>query len=152
MPDVDYGEFSMLIGPDEMTRHYHTRFVLPATPGIVSLRLPETPETAIAENIPYHWYFRLYCRVNSADASAPQITNVEVNGWIQRVPLSPEREQLTQTNSLEIWYDSLARLVDRLQASPHDIELREQWIEALKAIQAEQLESALFIGSVRFTD
>jgi hypothetical protein len=64
--EVRVGEFSLLVGPEEKTRLYKTRFTLPQTPGIVSITLPSAPEYALEEGQYYHWYFKLYCQTNTS--------------------------------------------------------------------------------------
>lgn len=135
--DVSFGEFSILTWPNETTRLYRTRFTLPETPGIVSISLPALPKYALAENVSYHWYFKLYCK-----GSTSSNTDIKVDGWVQRV-------KLNAAASPEIWYDALAQLGDRLRTSPQDSELRNRWRSLLKSIGSEDLAKEPLIGPVQ---
>ena len=141
--DVQYGEFSLLLWPDEEIRHYETRFTLPASPGIVSITLPEVPEYALAEDQIYRWYFQLHCEDD--EDTQPDLT---LHGAMQRVALTPERAQQIQAGSPEIWYDALASVADRLQASPQESQLSAQWQKLLQLIEAESVGDAQFLGPV----
>ncbi|HEY9640933.1 MAG TPA: DUF928 domain-containing protein, partial [Coleofasciculaceae cyanobacterium] len=74
---VGFGEFSVLVGLQETTRLYHARFTLPATPGIVRISLPNSPDYALQENLFYHWYFKLYCQGNTSSRA-----DLGVDGWV----------------------------------------------------------------------
>ncbi len=141
--DVRVGEFSLLVGPEEKTRLYKTRFTLPQTPGIVSITLPSAPEYALKEGQYYHWYFKLYCQSNTS--SQPSI---DVNGWVQRVALTPERERQIKVAAPDVWYDALANLAESLRASPQDARLRNDWANLLKSIGSEDLAQEPLVGSV----
>jgi hypothetical protein len=141
--EVRVGEFSLLLWPEEKTRLYKTRFTLPQTPGIVSITLPSAPEYAIEEGQYYHWYLKLYCQSNTS--SQP---SVDVNGWVQRVPLAPERERQIKAAAPDVWYDALANLALSLRASPQDARLRNDWANLLKSIDSEDLAQEPLVGSV----
>ena len=141
--EVRFGEFSLLVGPEEKIRIYKTRFRLPQTPGIVSITLPSAPEYALEEGQFYHWYFKLYCQTNTS--SQP---SVDVNGWVQRVPLTPERERQIKAAAPDVWYDALANLAESLRASPQDARLRNDWTNLLKSIGSEDLAQEPLVGSV----
>ncbi len=141
--DVRFGEFSVLVGPEEKTRLYKTRFTLPQTPGIVSITLPSASEYALEEGKFYHWYLKLYCQTNTS--SQP---SVDVNGWVQRVALTSERERQIKTAASDVWYDTSANLAESLRASPHDAKLRNDWVNLLKSIGSEDLAQEPFVGSV----
>jgi internalin A len=141
--DVRFGEFSLLVGPEEKTRLYKTRFTLPQTPGIVSITLPSAPEYALEEGQYYHWYFELYCQSNTS--SQP---DVDVNGWVQRVVLTLERERQINAATPDVWYDASANLAQSLRASPQDARLKNDWLNLLKASGSEDLAQEPFVGSV----
>jgi len=132
--EVRFGEFSLLVWPEEKTRLYKTRFTLPQTPGIVSITLPSAPEYALKEGQSYHWYFKLYCQSNTS--SQP---DVDVNGWVQRVALTPERERQIKAATPDVWYDASANLAESLRASPQDATFRNDWLNLLKSIGSEDL-------------
>jgi hypothetical protein len=141
--DVRVGEFSLLVWPEEKTRLYKTRFTLPQTPGIVSLTLPSAPEYALEEGKFYHWYFKLYCQTNTR--SQPDL---DVNGWVQRVALTPERERQINAATPGVWYDALANLAENLRTSPMDATLRNDWVNLLKSIGSEDMAQEPLVGSV----
>jgi hypothetical protein len=141
--DVRVGEFSLLVWPEEKTRLYKTRFTLPQTPGIVSLTLPSAPEYALEEGKSYHWYLKLYCQTNTS--SQPDL---DVNGWVQRVALTPERERQIKATTPDVLYDALANLAENLRASPEDATLRNDWVNLLKSIGSEDLAQEPLVGPV----
>lgn len=141
--EVRYGEFSLLTWPEEKTRIYRTRFTLPQTPGIVSIAIPPTPDYALEAGKSYHWYLQLYCQTNT---SAPP--DLDINGWVQRVPLTPERERQINATAPDIWYDSSSSLVERLRISPQDVTLRNNWASLLKFIHSEDLVQEPLVGPV----
>jgi hypothetical protein len=142
--DVQSGEFSVLLGPDEMTRVYRTQFTLPNTPGIVSLSLPNSPDSALVEGASYHWYFKLYCQDNRTATA-----DLQVDGWVQRVAQTPERDRQINAATPEIWYDALAQLATRLQTSPQDSTLRDRWRKLLEQIGLAELGQAPLAGTVQ---
>jgi hypothetical protein len=141
--EVRVGEFSLLVGPEEKTRLYKTRFTLPQTPGIVSITLPSAPEYALEEGQYYHWYLKLYCQTNTS--SQP---SVDVNGWVQRVALTPERESQINAAAPDVWYDASANLALSLRVSPQDARLRNDWLNLLKSIGLEDLAQEPLVGPV----
>ena len=141
--DVRLGEFSLLVGPEEKTRIYKTRLTLPQTAGIVSITLPSAPEYALEEGQYYHWYLKVYCQTNTS--SQP---SVDVNGWVQRVALTPELKRQIKAAAPDVWYDALANLALSLRASPHDARLRNNWVNLLKSIGSEDLAQEPLVGPV----
>jgi hypothetical protein len=139
--DVQVGEFSVLVGPNEMTRLYRARFTLPNSPGIVSVKLPVT--SALTEGSFYHWYFKLYCTGNTTAKA-----DLQVDGWVQRVEATPERERQIQAQTPEIWYDALAQLADQLSATPQDAQLRERWRSLLAFVGMTELTQTPIVGEV----
>lgn len=139
---VQYGEFSLLVGPDEMTRLYQTRFTLPDQPGVVSLSLPNSPDYALQENTSYHWYFKLYCNGSTT-------ADVQVDGWVQRVAATPDRQRQIEVASPAVWYDSLATIAAGLLAEPNNNLLRAQWRILLEHIDSGSLTQAPLVGAVQ---
>jgi hypothetical protein len=151
---VQYGEFSILVGPTEMTRLHQTRFTL-TQPGVVSITLPPHPDYRLKENTPYHWYFKLYCHENSPDSpglTSPTPADLQVDGWVQRVALTPDRQQQIQTASPEVWYDSAAQVANRLSATPADTTLQQQWRNLLQHIGSADLVQEPIVGSVQMIE
>ena len=140
---VSYGEFSLLVWPGEKERIYKTRFALPQTPGIVSVKLPESPEYTLETDRSYHWYFKLYCEGNTS--AQPDL---QVNGWVKRVPLTPERAGQIEAASPEVWYDSLANVAENLRTSPENAALQNDWERLLELIDAGGLAEEPRVGAL----
>ena len=131
---------------------YRTLFTLPKTPGFVSFSTP--PAAAPLEvNKSYRWYFKLYCE--PLKASAP----VFVEGWVQRVELSPTLEsQLRSATAQEyrvyaangIWYDALAHLAQLRLNYSANARLDLEWASLLgaKGVSLEQFSKVPMVGSV----
>lgn len=141
---VQYGEFSLLVGPNETARLYQTRFKLPVNAGIVSLSLPNAPEYALKEGSSYHWYFKLFCNGNTTNSA-----NLQVDGWVQRVALTPDRQRQVAAASPDIWYDSLAQVAAQLLVNPEDSSLQTQWRNLLQYINSAALAQEPLVGSVQ---
>lgn len=139
---VQYGEFSVLVGVNEMQRLYRTRFTLPAQPGIVSIQLPESPDYSLKEDTFYHWYFKLAC----AGHTTPSI---QVDGWVQRVALTPDRQRQIDSASPEVWYDALAKVAEQRLSDPQNPALMTQWQNLLTIIDAAELIEMPIVGSVQ---
>ncbi|MGA7937775.1 MAG: DUF928 domain-containing protein [Kovacikia sp.] len=140
--DMRLGRFSILT-QDEKTRVYSTHFILPQAPGIISIRPPESSNYALAEGQSYHWYLTLSCK--QADGLR---ADLNVDGWIQRVASTPERQQLIKSAAPDIWYDALANLASNLKANPRDSELQNQWNYLLRSIGMGNLATQPLIGPV----
>lgn len=146
--EASSGEF--VLQDEEDKDVYRTPFMLPETPGFVSLSIPPT-EAPLEINKSYRWYFKLYC---NPQKSSP----VLVEGWVQRVELTPALEsQLKAATPPEyivyatnfIWYDALARLAElRLTKSPNAT--LDDWTNLLKwkGVGLEQLNREPMVGSV----
>jgi Domain of Unknown Function (DUF928) len=114
---------------------YRTKFILPGTPGVVSVRIPPT-QLALEVNKWYRWYFKIYCE--SQQSSAP----IFVEGWVHRVELTPAlqfqlqqatpREYATYTANL-IWYDAINELAKLRLAQRSNTTLDNDWDNLLKS-------------------
>ncbi|NJR60360.1 MAG: DUF928 domain-containing protein [Cyanobacteria bacterium CRU_2_1] len=151
---VAYGEFTVNqtnADLDEVAHLYQARFTLPETPGIVSIRLPL--ESALQEDTYYHWYFKIYCGSPATDSALSSddsdLSDLDVNGWVIRVPLTPDLEQQINAATPDIWYDSLAQLAEQLQLSPQDQVLGDRWRSLLETIGLEELAQEPLVGEIR---
>lgn len=116
---------------------YNARFPLTQQPGIVRLKLPSTMPP-LQEGKRYRWVFSVMC--NPANRSG----DATVNGWVQRVPLTPALErQLKEKLGLdqvaiyaeaELWQEMLTALAESQQANPQQLQLKSAWKETLGAI------------------
>ena len=138
--DVDRVQFSMLLWPGERQRHYQVEFELPPNPAIISVSLPSTSDYALMEDQYYRWYFQVYCQ----DGLLAQ-PDLMVNGTVQRVASTPERDRLIQSGSPEIWHDALAVTIQALKENPGDLSLNQQWQQLLHHIEADDLANTEFV-------
>ncbi|MEM7065903.1 MAG: DUF928 domain-containing protein [Cyanobacteria bacterium P01_B01_bin.77] len=137
--EVGSGEFSVLT-EDESDRVYKTSFKLPDQPGFVSITLPETEASRLQEGTYYHWYLQLNC---AADADAKTALNID--GWVQRIPSTPNLEEDVMNLSSEIWYDSLDYLAKQLQNGTGS---RQAWDTLLESVELNELIQEPVIGPV----
>jgi len=123
---------------------YKTTFAITGSPGVISVTLPAKATLPPLElNKNYSWTFSLIC--NPADPSAVDF----VQGWVQRVALSPEvDQQLAKAASRDrpaiyaaagIWNDTLKSLSDLRRANPRDRTLTSDWETLLKSVGLETL-------------
>lgn len=145
--EVKQAEFSMLVWPREMQRHYHVEFTLSDRPGILPITLPDSPDYELAEGEYYRWYFHVYCQ--DGDGVQPDLT---VDGMVQRVAPTPERDRLIQSASPEIWYDAIAHVADQLQTDPDNPTLQQQWQDLLRHIGIMDLENTNFFDTADLTN
>lgn len=142
--DIRSGEFSLLTR-DGKKRLYRTSFTLPETPGIVSISLPPSPEYALQESQYYHWHLELYCQPNTS--SKPDL---KIDGWVRRIPPTPDLERKIDAATPDIWYDSLTRIANRRLDSDSEI-LKEQWAKLLESINRSDIAQEKLVGPVRIS-
>ena len=130
---ISHGEFS-LFTTEEKTRIYSTEITLDSTPGIIKIDLPPSPQYALQTDKPYHWYFKVYCQKELGSQ-----TFLDVDGWIERVALTPSRVRQIEAASPEIWYDAIAQTAKSLIAAPQDPAVRDRWFKLLQHINREHL-------------
>ncbi len=114
---------------------YQSDVTLPQTAGIMSFQLPSTV-APLAAGKPYHWFFKLYCKLTSPPDSF-------VDGWIQREALAPDlTQQLKSATPLQqvrlyavngFWFDALTTAAELRRSNASD----PAWAELLKAIALE---------------
>ncbi|WP_264197015.1 DUF928 domain-containing protein [Microseira wollei] len=148
--EAPLGEF--ILQEEEGKDVYRTSFTLPGNPGFVSVTLPPTA-TVLEINKSYRWYFKLYCSEQKSSGS------IFVEGWVQRVELTPVLEQqlkaaspqeyIVYANNL-IWYDAIANLAKLRLQNPSNSTLDREWnnLLQLRGIALEQLNREPFVGSV----
>ena len=145
--DIESIKFSVNIRDEktgqERTRLYQASFQLPGTPGIVGISLPSVPKYALEEGKFYHWYFKVYCKGNTSSQS-----DWDVNGWVQRVPRTPENERQIEAANPEIWYDALTYVAKRRLANPQDPNLKEDWTSLLEFIDRKELDQVQLINPI----
>lgn len=137
-------EFSLLTENDKRVI-YRVELKLSKTPGIISISLPS--QYTIEEGRYYHWYLEVYCQ--QSRSSQPSLY---VDGWIERVALTPDRQRQIEAATSDIWYDSLTVLGNRRLASPQDEELKDKWRNLLRAVGWEDLTEEPLVGSVELPE
>lgn len=122
---------------------YQSSVTLPKTAGILSLALPATV-APLEAGLPYHWFFKLYCRPNSPPESF-------VDGLVQRELLPSDLTQKLKTATLPqqvklyaangFWFDALATAAELRHTNLQD----SAWAELLQAIGLESVAVAPII-------
>jgi hypothetical protein len=117
---------------------YGTNFTLPATPGFVSLKLPDSAP-ALSPNQPYRWEITLYCATETNRESDDLVSHT---GWITRISNPNLVTQLSTVSSEEriklysdqhLWYDAANDFNQVTPASPDGIAVLQLWgLELLK--------------------
>ncbi|MCS6814211.1 MAG: DUF928 domain-containing protein [Cyanobacteria bacterium] len=139
--EVSAGEFSLL-SRRGTTTVYKTGFTLPPTPGFVKITLPAQLDNFEANQY-YQWFLSLTCVANTSDR--PDQT---INGWVIYVTQPPPPQNQGQDAIPALWYDKVDDLATRLQKSPRDASLRQQWTTLLKELGFPELADKPIVGSV----
>ena len=139
--NINYGEFSLL-SADDKSRIYQTSVTFKKTPGIVKIDLPSDPQYALEEGKLYHWYLTIHCHDDS-----DRLISLDVNGWIQRIPLTSTRKEKIEAASTEMWYDSLIFVANNSLDFPHSPKMQLHWFELLRHIDLEHLVKAPILES-----
>jgi len=153
--EATYGEFSL---QDKDHEIYHTRFQLPAKPGIVGIGLPSTV-APLATGKQYRWYFDINC---SASASSDDLsTPASLTGIVERVSVSANfaRELKTAPKPLNriatyaqhgIWYDVVTELAQLRLEQPENPTLKQAWSKLLsdRDVDLEEISSEPILGRV----
>jgi hypothetical protein len=115
---------------------YQTTFALPGQPGVVAVTLPKDVTPLQIDSF-YHWSLSLQC--DPTDNSG----NPVVEGWLQRVDLSPAqvslRDRTTPRNlpafyaRAGMWQDTLATLAKLRISNPNDQTLTQDWVSLLNS-------------------
>ncbi len=105
---------------------------LPEQPGIVRIQLPETiMSETLQVGKEYQWVF------SPLSSNQSGINTTFINGWIERIELSPTQvSRLENTDPLaavdlyaeaELWQDALATLAEFAETNPNDSTLEAKW-------------------------
>lgn len=123
---------------------YKTTFQLQNTPGIVSLKLPETaPSLEIGKK--YRWRFSFLCNL------ANQAETRFVEGWVRRDTPSPALASQLEAASMRdrialyaangFWYDTLSAISQLLRTSlPNDTSTAD-WTSVLQSVGLDEITS-----------
>ncbi|WP_019509615.1 DUF928 domain-containing protein [Pleurocapsa sp. PCC 7319] len=129
---ISSGEF--VLQDEQENDVYRQTFNLPKTPGLVSLKIPQT-SPPLAINQSYRWYFKLYCGDSSSS------TANFVDGWIKRITLTPALKARLRSRTTPIyqeygknliWLDSLDNLA-QLRLKNDNSQLERDWTKLLTA-------------------
>ena len=109
------------------------------TPGIMSLSIGNLYPLKIGQE--YHYLLTLRCDANSQDNSE----NAYAEGRLQRVAPNPNFEHLTQQATPqervslyadnELWYETVATLIELRRDRPYDTNLVDAWEKLLSLVQ-----------------
>lgn len=124
---------------------YRSGIVLPETPGIVNIKLPETV-TALKAGALYHWFLNI-----TFDCPSDGSVTRQINGWVQRVAPDSKLTQLLKNATPAqqailyakngIWFDALTTLGDLRRSKPKDLSAIENWNRLLQSIGLENLKT-----------
>lgn len=127
---------------------YRAAIAPPNTPGIISIRLPETAP-ALETGQLYQWFLiaRIQCNINQP-ATRSQLTKEQLTGWIQRISpdtllkaqlkqASPEQKMMLYAKN-GIWFDTLTTLAELRLANSQDARLTQNWNTLLKTVELDK--------------
>ena len=124
--EVQTGQF--VLQDEEGERDiYRTTFNFSATPGIVSIPLPENLPKSLEIERPYLWLFLVFCNPEDTDA------NVVLEGYVQRVKGNSNFQIYSDYANKGIWHDALSDLAERRRREPQEPKLKGYWKKLLKA-------------------
>ena len=112
---------------------YRTTFNFSATPGIVSIRLPDNLPENLAIERPYLWSLTVFCNPEDTDA------NTFVRGYVQKIKENPSLQNYTDYANNSIWHDALTDLAQRRRSEPQEPILQKDWESLLRAVGLEDL-------------
>ena len=141
--EVAGGEFFILT-EDEEQYVYQTSFKLPEQPGLISITLPAEESASLQTGEYYHWYLNLSC--------APDVTtetDLNIDGWVQRVESTSAVGAPDIDTSLDIWYDTVDFLANQIQTSAvNGNNLSQLWTDLLESVELEELTQEPVVGPV----
>ncbi|MBD2078610.1 DUF928 domain-containing protein [Leptolyngbya sp. FACHB-17] len=126
-----------ILGDKESRVVYETTIALPKTAGIFQFTLPpDAPALEVGQQ--YRWYLSINCK---ADGTGNEIS---VDGWIERIALTPEltqalktatpREQVRLYAEAGIWHEAVTILAALRLRQPSDLRLNMSWRELLRSV------------------
>jgi hypothetical protein len=142
--EASFGEFSLSDREGKKTL-YTTSFTLPATPGFVSITLPNDIASLQTDEY-YQWFLNLYCTANTSPKP-----DLKLNGWVIRLGEAPAPGSPGQDAPPDLWYDRVNALATQLQKSPQDANLRQQWTALLTQLGLAELAKEPIVGSVNIS-
>ncbi|MEL6130204.1 MAG: DUF928 domain-containing protein [Cyanobacteria bacterium J06554_1] len=141
--EVAGGEF-LILTEDEERYVYQTSFKLPEQPGLISITLPAEESASLKEDTYYHWYLNLYC---APDATTE--TDLNIDGWVQRVSSTSATRQPSSNLSADIWYDTIDYIAKQLYTPSIDSNgLGQLWTDLLESVELEEFTQEPVVGPV----
>ena len=141
--EIDQGEFT-IVTEDEIEYVYQTGFELPAQPGFVSITLPQSDSPGLEIGEEYHWYLELSCI-----ASEEATSDLNIDGWVERIASTPDLQTRVMNLAPEIWYDSFDYLAEQLQSGAG---AAQSLVDLLTSVELEQFTEEPVVGPVILTD
>jgi hypothetical protein len=127
-------------------------------PSMVSIRIPATAPK-LKPNALYHWFLQATITPKPIESEgsrqAPDVYSVD--GWIQRVSLTPALSQQLKQASLQqqvrlyaengIWFDALGVLAELRLANPKDAALAKDWEQLLQSVKLETFKAEPIVAT-----
>ncbi|MDX2231999.1 MAG: DUF928 domain-containing protein [Leptolyngbyaceae cyanobacterium bins.349] len=140
-------QFTLFRGTEEDPEQqiiYEKTLTPSATAGIVSLALPANGSIApLTVGQDYYWTVTLLCHPDEPSK------NIQVEGWIQRIPLDPVLAQkLTTANPSDrpqlyaahgLWFDTLSTLAALRCTDTPTAASQQSWASLLRSVQLDRL-------------
>ncbi|MBO3459590.1 DUF928 domain-containing protein [Aetokthonos hydrillicola Thurmond2011] len=125
--DVSSIEFS-IHDREEKSTLYRKSLQLTKIPGVFRIALPPNPQFSLRVNETYSWRLIVNCTSASTEI-------IEVSGFVRRLQKNPNLPGM-------IWYDELSNRGKLYLLKPHNSEVKNSWIELLKAVGLEGIAQA----------
>ena len=142
LPSIGAQEVFFSIQDEAGNSHYYTRFQVPSTGGIISIKLPKSlPDLELRKN--YLWYF---APLEPGGILRPD--NYAVTGWVKRVETDINEQELasspvklaTEYASAGIWYNTLEILVKAQNSDPNNTDFISEWDDLLEQVELEEIQ------------
>jgi Domain of Unknown Function (DUF928) len=111
---------------------YRVQVPTPQQPGVIGVKIPSSQQ-ALLTNRNYHWTFKAKVPCGS---STPN--RVYVDGWVTRVN-SPTAISNNSYAEKGIWYDAVTNLALQRLQKPHDLGVKQDWIDLLESVNLEEI-------------
>ena len=146
--DISSGEFTIHRYENlrDQERQFKAELEAPQESGIFSITVPSEARFALEDLTDYRWSLNLRC----SDGRT-----LVISGLMRKIVSTDEVNELIAQSTPDVWYDSLAKLADRLRSSPQsDDETR--WQSLLDYVESEDIPPAEIApgnlkGSLRIT-
>ncbi len=124
-------KFSLI--KEDKDKVYEKTFPSPSTAGIFNLSLSADKTLPPLEvGKAYRWYFQIIC-------SQQDSGDIYVDGWVQRVPGSGQKNH---------WFDTLATLAQKRRLNVEDVVSTVKWANLLRAEGLDKITQEPLVGSL----